>query len=114
MRCRPRRETRLPEATGVVLAGGRSTRFGTDKLAQTYRGMPLVHHAILRLGEVCSEVVLVLPPGGLERPPPIGVEVRVAQIHHMPFAIQIYYIVHQVYATTPLGTSSQTVSTCAV
>ena len=41
--------------------------------------MPLVHHAILRLGEVCSEVVLVLPPGGLERPPPIGVEVRVAR-----------------------------------
>jgi molybdopterin-guanine dinucleotide biosynthesis protein A len=41
--------------------------------------MPLVHHAILRLGEVCSEVVLVLPPGGHDRPPPIGVEVRVAR-----------------------------------
>jgi molybdopterin-guanine dinucleotide biosynthesis protein A len=78
-RCRLRRETRLPEATGVVLAGGRSTRFGTDKLTETYRGMPLVHHAILRLGEVCSEVVLVLPPGGNDRPPPIGVEVRVAR-----------------------------------
>ena len=40
--------------------------------------MPLFHHAILRLGEVCSEVVVVLPPGGSERPMPIGVEVRTA------------------------------------
>jgi molybdopterin-guanine dinucleotide biosynthesis protein A len=78
-RCLRRRETGLPEATGVVLAGGRSTRFGRDKLAESYKGMPLFHHAILRLGEVCSEVVVVLPPGAVERSPPIGVEVRFAR-----------------------------------
>ena len=41
--------------------------------------MPLLHHVVLRLGEVCSQVVVVLAPGGLERPLPIGVEVRVAR-----------------------------------
>jgi molybdopterin-guanine dinucleotide biosynthesis protein A len=49
--------------TGVVLAGGRSVRFGADKLRTTYRGAPLVHHAALRLAEVCDDVVVVLAPG---------------------------------------------------
>jgi len=63
-------------ATGVVLAGGRSTRFGSDKLAATYRGMPLLHHAVLRLVEVTHDVVVVLPPD--TEPPvlPPGVPVR--------------------------------------
>ena len=39
-----------------MLAGGRSTRFGADKLAAIHRGIPLLHHAVLRLGEVCAEV----------------------------------------------------------
>ena len=33
-----RRRTGLPEVAGVVLAGGRSTRFGRDKLSEPYRG----------------------------------------------------------------------------
>ena len=57
---RPRADVDLePTAvTGVVLAGGRSTRFGRDKLAEPYRGMPMLQHAVLRLGEVCSEVIV--------------------------------------------------------
>jgi molybdenum cofactor guanylyltransferase len=59
-------------ATGIVLAGGRSTRFGRDKLMEPYRGVPLFHHVVLRLAEVCGDVVVVLgrdddvrlPPGG--------------------------------------------------
>jgi molybdopterin-guanine dinucleotide biosynthesis protein A len=44
-----------------VLAGGRSARFGdADKLAAPYRGMPLLHHAVLRLAEVTGDVVVVL------------------------------------------------------
>ena len=35
--------TGLPEVAGVVLAGGRSTRFGRDKLSEPYRGMPMLH-----------------------------------------------------------------------
>jgi molybdenum cofactor guanylyltransferase len=58
--------------TGVVLAGGRSRRFGRDKLREPYRGAPLVHHAILALSGVCGEVLVVAPPA--ERPElPAGV-----------------------------------------
>jgi molybdenum cofactor guanylyltransferase len=58
--------------TGVVLAGGASRRFGTDKLAATVEGRPLLHHAIERVLEVCDEVVVVLPPGGDESSVPVG------------------------------------------
>jgi molybdopterin-guanine dinucleotide biosynthesis protein A len=59
-----------------VLAGGRSTRFGSDKLAAIHRGIPLLHHAVLRLGEVCAEVVVVVSPDGPEPPMPPGAIVR--------------------------------------
>jgi molybdenum cofactor guanylyltransferase len=74
-----RRGTGLPEVTGVVLAGGRSTRFGRDKLAEPYRGMPMLQHAILRLGEVCSEVIVVLAPNVPEPSMPIGAPARFAR-----------------------------------
>ncbi|MGH2635708.1 MAG: NTP transferase domain-containing protein, partial [Actinomycetota bacterium] len=69
----------MAEATGVVLAGGRSTRFGRDKLIEPYRGVPLLHHAVLRLGEVCVDVVVVLAPEAAEPPPPPGVPVRIVR-----------------------------------
>jgi molybdopterin-guanine dinucleotide biosynthesis protein A len=47
---------------GIVLAGGGSNRFGSDKLRARYRGRPLLHHAIARVSEVCLEVVVVLAP----------------------------------------------------
>jgi molybdopterin-guanine dinucleotide biosynthesis protein A len=59
-----------------VLAGGRSTRFGGDKLAATYRGAPLLHHPVLRLGEVCHEVVVVIAPDRPEPSMPIGAATR--------------------------------------
>jgi molybdopterin-guanine dinucleotide biosynthesis protein A len=46
-----------------VLAGGRSTRFGRDKLREPYRGLPLVHHAILALSSVTEPVLVVASPG---------------------------------------------------
>ncbi|MEX2274543.1 MAG: molybdenum cofactor guanylyltransferase [Actinomycetota bacterium] len=67
------------DTTGVVLAGGRSTRFGSDKLVATYRGMPLLHHAVLRLIEVCSEVVVVLAPEGADPTLPPGIPARFAR-----------------------------------
>ena len=48
------------DATGIVLAGGRSRRFGGDKLAEEIGGRSLLHHPILRLLEVCERVVVVL------------------------------------------------------
>jgi molybdopterin-guanine dinucleotide biosynthesis protein A len=46
--------------SGIVLAGGRSTRFGTDKLAATYRGQPLLEHAVAALTSFCDEVITVV------------------------------------------------------
>jgi molybdopterin-guanine dinucleotide biosynthesis protein A len=59
-----------------VLAGGRSSRFGGDKLAALYRGLPLVHHPVLRLGEVCAEVVVVIAPEAPAPTVPLGASVR--------------------------------------
>jgi molybdenum cofactor guanylyltransferase len=52
----------LPPATGIVLAGGRSRRFGRNKLAEPLHGMPLLRHAIAALDEACSEVLVIVPP----------------------------------------------------
>lgn len=76
---RRHRGTSLPDATGIVLAGGRSTRFGRDKLAEPYRGMPLLHHVVLRLAEVCADVVVVIAPDGVEPPLPFGAPARVVR-----------------------------------
>jgi molybdopterin-guanine dinucleotide biosynthesis protein A len=65
--------------TGVVLAGGRSSRFGRDKLAEPYRGAPILHHTLERVGTVCEEVVLVLAPGVPEPPLPERLVVRIAR-----------------------------------
>jgi len=65
--------------TGVVLAGGRSSRFGGDKLAAEYRGAPVLDHVILRLAEVCGEVVVVLAPDAPEPSTPVGAPVRFAR-----------------------------------
>ena len=65
--------------TGVVLAGGRSARFGRDKLAEPYRGGPLLHHCLQRLAEVCDELVVVLAPGAPEPDLPVGVAARFAR-----------------------------------
>ncbi|MFO1541546.1 MAG: molybdenum cofactor guanylyltransferase [Chloroflexota bacterium] len=46
--------------TGIVLAGGRSRRFGSDKLATVLAGRPLVEHAIDALATVADEVVVVI------------------------------------------------------
>lgn len=62
-----------------MLAGGRSTRFGGDKLATELRGAPLFHHAVLRLAEVCEDVVVVVAPDARDPVLPAGVRVRVAR-----------------------------------
>lgn len=64
--------------TGIVLAGGGSSRFGdADKLAAEVGGAPLLHHPVLRLAEVTGQVVVVLAPGAEPPALPPGVPVRV-------------------------------------
>ncbi len=46
----------------IVLAGGRSSRFGRDKLAEPIDGRPLLHHAIGAVQAVADEIVVVAAP----------------------------------------------------
>jgi molybdopterin-guanine dinucleotide biosynthesis protein A len=48
--------------TAIVLAGGRSSRFGSDKLAAELDGRPLLEHALEAIAAVADEVVLAVPP----------------------------------------------------
>ena len=49
----------------IVLAGGRSSRFGRDKLAEPIAGRPMLDHVIERLRAVTSEIVVVAATGAL-------------------------------------------------
>jgi molybdopterin-guanine dinucleotide biosynthesis protein A len=60
--------------SGIVLAGGRSARFGSDKLAATLGDRPLLHLAIEAVASVCDEVVVVV---GADRVPAMPVALRV-------------------------------------
>jgi molybdopterin-guanine dinucleotide biosynthesis protein A len=42
--------------SGYVLAGGRSSRMGTDKSLLHLAGKPLIQHAVTKLRRVCAEV----------------------------------------------------------
>jgi molybdopterin-guanine dinucleotide biosynthesis protein A len=65
--------------TGVVLAGGGARRFGADKLGADLDGLPLLHHAILRVAEVALETVVVTAAEGPEPALPLGVPARIAR-----------------------------------
>jgi molybdopterin-guanine dinucleotide biosynthesis protein A len=47
----------------VVLAGGRSSRFGRDKLVEPIQGRPMLDHVIERLRGVSPEIVVVAAVG---------------------------------------------------
>jgi len=49
---------------GLILAGGRSTRFGTDKALARLGGRTLLEIAYERLQAVCSEVAVSAPASG--------------------------------------------------
>jgi molybdenum cofactor guanylyltransferase len=48
--------------SAIVLAGGRSSRFGRDKLAEPIHGQPLLFHAVAAVRSVASEVIVVAAP----------------------------------------------------
>ncbi len=74
-------DRRLPSATAIVLAGGRSSRFGRDKLAEPVRGRPLLDHAILAAAAVAQEVLVLVPVVGeaprLPRPADTAIRISV-------------------------------------
>ena len=63
-------QARSTSASGLVLAGGGSARFGRDKLAETVDGERLLHRAIRAVAEVCAEVVVAIGPEAAEPDPP--------------------------------------------
>jgi molybdopterin-guanine dinucleotide biosynthesis protein A len=62
---------------GIVLAGGRSSRFGRDKLAEPVAGEPLLWRSIRALGAVCAAVVVVLAPDAPEPALPPGLDAAI-------------------------------------
>ena len=51
--------------TGVILAGGRSRRFGADKARHVWRGRPLLQHVRAAVAAACDRVMVVGGPPDL-------------------------------------------------
>jgi molybdopterin-guanine dinucleotide biosynthesis protein A len=78
---------RSTNVSGILLAGGRSTRFGSDKLAALLDGRPLLDHAALALVAVAAELIVVGPATGPLPHGPAGARlVRDAEPHQGPLA----------------------------
>jgi molybdopterin-guanine dinucleotide biosynthesis protein A len=60
---------RAKSVSGIVLAGGRSSRFGSDKLAARYGDSTLLDRAVAAVAAVSTDVIVVLAPGD-DRPLP--------------------------------------------
>jgi molybdopterin-guanine dinucleotide biosynthesis protein A len=56
--------------SAVVLAGGRSSRFGRDKLSEPMEGRTLLDHAIEAVRTSATEVIVVAAPGAEPAVPP--------------------------------------------
>ena len=69
---------RLDDVTAIVLAGGRSARFGSDKLAVEVDGRSLLHRALAAVDAVVPRIVIVVAPGStVIIPSGLTAEVRV-------------------------------------
>ena len=51
-----------PDVVAIVLAGGASSRFGSDKLGAVLDGRPLLHHALEAVAEVAGRIIVVASP----------------------------------------------------
>ena len=71
----PNSEPRLP-VHGFVLAGGKSSRMGTDKALLPFRGRPMVEIAVEKLRTFCSTVSIAGNREDLSRFAPVISELR--------------------------------------
>lgn len=59
----------LRDATAIVLAGGKSTRFGRDKASELFLGEPLLQRTVRCLVPLAVEVIVVRAAGGEKSTP---------------------------------------------
>ncbi len=52
--------------TSIILAGGKSSRFGRNKALQTIGGKTLVQYVVDRLAPLSTEIIIVTAQGGEE------------------------------------------------
>lgn len=62
--------------SAIVLAGGRSRRFGSDKLKVEIGGRPLLAHAVRAVAQVANEILVVVGPGDERDLPAVDRPVR--------------------------------------
>jgi molybdopterin-guanine dinucleotide biosynthesis protein A len=69
-----------PESSfsAIILAGGRSVRFGRDKAAEIVAGRSLLQHVVDAVGPMAHEIVVVRAPG--TSPPPVNSETPLRQV----------------------------------
>jgi molybdopterin-guanine dinucleotide biosynthesis protein A len=73
--------------SGIVLAGGRSRRFGSDKLAARVGAGTLLDRSVSALAQIATDIVLVVAPGDERVPAPTTIPLRIvadAEAHGGP------------------------------
>jgi molybdopterin-guanine dinucleotide biosynthesis protein A len=66
----------LPAVSAIVLAGGRSSRFGRDKLVEPIDGVPLLAHALDAVARVATEIVVA----GGDAPTTTGIAIPIRSV----------------------------------
>ena len=50
------------DITGIILAGGKSSRMGTNKALMQYRGLPFIQHIINAMKPLVDQILIVGKP----------------------------------------------------
>lgn len=69
----------LDDVTAIILAGGRSSRFGSNKLAFEIDGRTMLDHATAAVAAVTPRVLVILAPGA--EPPRSVLAAKVDHVH---------------------------------
>jgi molybdopterin-guanine dinucleotide biosynthesis protein A len=63
------------DVTAIVLAGGRSSRFGRDKLVEPFAGQTLLERAVAGVAPLARETIVVVAPDESRRVPDGAIQV---------------------------------------